>query len=979
MARSLRLELPGAPVLVELMAQVTQTTTMQGQKAALRYDLVIQDCAGLETKSGGGESISPAGEIRLFWERRAGKKVNIDFTKANIQELSAPTHGKLVPDGTMSPDFGPGYFYTANPGYVGKDKMVYAVQVDGKNVKVEQILNVVPIHNGNSETFCAGRPSYIKRISATDFQSDWRDVWQVQSALSELLSAASRVTYSFENLPATALGQTTGKGASAQITLDQNAAGHDWFVDPTPLDSSDDYLPTSNSAVWQAKAGSAAEGKMDMFSVLLHEYNHALGLEHSAEAGDFMNASLQPGMRKLPSAEQLTLMSQLVAQLKTTGADPSVPAPTPALSQREMEEDQGEREEDIPANPLTPSPLSLLGLLPLGLTRRSDGVSGNQAASGVSPSVSLRTHDYLTAVNPTLVNGKFHLGANGLGGWESFGTVQATGNLAIAASNAANQAEGQTITLMESTTNAGQTRLAQAFTLSARDRYLAFTVTGLDLQKNSTADQSAPQDAFEVALLNANTGLPVMTSAVIQASRSDALLNIQRATSALDATLAERAAEGVTHSDNADGSRTYLVNLSSITTNLAANAEVNLSFDLICFGTTLATQGSKVGIKDVRLLSTPLAVNDTATLAEDQLLTINAQANDLNADVDFGSSAGAAGFVPELVSQAAHGQVTLLEGGTLCYEPAANYFGADSFTYRYTDGTAAGRSETATVNNIVTPVNDAPVATDLKVTTADDNSATIILIAADAHNTLASLVFGIKTQPTHGNLTKNADGSYSYTPAAHYFGSGSFTYRVTDGTVDSEIATITINVAAVDDVPVASDVPVTTTEDNTSTINLIAVSADNTTARTVIFIQNAPQISMLTQNLIGSHSNFSTSTFYSSYSFTFESTVNERSGVAYANPHPLSRQQVPYLGDVQNDLIDQSSIRLVMPLSPVGASQARLPANLCLAEEIDNEPLSLLAHMVAPVSARLLKKPLGSLRHRGSEVGAAMDAMISGV
>ena len=99
----------------------------------------------------------------------------------------------------------------------------------------------------------------------------------------------------------------------------------------------------------------------------------------------------------------------------------------------------------------------------------------------------------------------------------------------------------------------------------------------------------------------------------------------------------------------------------------------------------------------------------------------------------------------------------------------------------------------------------------------------------------------------------------------------------------------------------------------------------------------------------------------------------------YANPHHPSRQSVPYLVDIQSDLIDQLSTRLVMPLSRVGASQARLPLNLCLAVEIDNEPLSLLAHMAAPVSARLLKKPLGSLLHRASEVSAAMDAVISGV
>ena len=55
-----------------------------------------------------------------------------------------------------------------------------------------------------------------------------------------------------------------------------------------------------------------------MLSVLLHEYGHALGLEHSAQLGDFMNTSLQTGQRRLPSSEELALMGQLVAQIKAS-------------------------------------------------------------------------------------------------------------------------------------------------------------------------------------------------------------------------------------------------------------------------------------------------------------------------------------------------------------------------------------------------------------------------------------------------------------------------------------------------------------------------------------------------------------------------------------------------------------------------------------------------------------------------------------
>lgn len=99
----------------------------------------------------------------------------------------------------------------------------------------------------------------------------------------------------------------------------------------------------------------------------------------------------------------------------------------------------------------------------------------------------------------------------------------------------------------------------------------------------------------------------------------------------------------------------------------------------------------------------------------------------------------------------------------------------------------------------------------------------------------------------------------------------------------------------------------------------------------------------------------------------------------YANPHPGSRGAVPYVVDVQSGLIDALPTRLVMPLSRVGARQARLPLNLCPVVEVDNEPLTLMPHLAAPVDKRLLRSPVSSIAHRAHEVGAALDAVTSGI
>ncbi len=94
--------------------------------------------------------------------------------------------------------------------------------------------------------------------------------------LSSLSVDPSIVMLNIADLPGGAVGQTVG----TTITLDDNAAGYGWFIDPTPSDNSE-FLPTSNPNEWVAKAGSDAAGKMDMLSVLLHEYGHALGIGHA--------------------------------------------------------------------------------------------------------------------------------------------------------------------------------------------------------------------------------------------------------------------------------------------------------------------------------------------------------------------------------------------------------------------------------------------------------------------------------------------------------------------------------------------------------------------------------------------------------------------------------------------------------------------------------------------------------------------------
>jgi hypothetical protein len=136
----------------------------------------------------------------------------------------------------------------------------------------------------------------------------------------------------------------------------------------------------------------------------------------------------------------------------------------------------------------------------------------------------------------------------------------------------------------------------------------------------------------------------------------------------------------------------------------------------------------------------------------------------------------------------------------LSYTPDANYSGSDSFTYNVSDGHGAYAPGTVTIT--VTAVNDTPTAEAKTVTTNQDTSQTIILSGSDVET--IDLTFAIGTAPAHGTLsaitnnagvpgTPNTDSAtVTYTPAAGYFGSDSFTYTVSDGSATSSPATVNI-------------------------------------------------------------------------------------------------------------------------------------------------------------------------------------------
>lgn len=119
--------------------------------------------------------------------------------------------------------------------------------------------------------------------------------------------------------------------------------------------------------------------------------------------------------------------------------------------------------------------------------------------------------------------------------------------------------------------------------------------------------------------------------------------------------------------------------------------------------------------------------------------------------------------------------------------------------------------------------NTPPVAFDRSVTTDEDTPVTATLSATDSDGDL--LTYSIVSSPLHGSLSGSPPG-VTYAPTANYNGADSFTFRANDGKANSNTATVSINVNATNDRPVANDRSATTSENTQVAITLSATDPD---------------------------------------------------------------------------------------------------------------------------------------------------------
>lgn len=262
-----------------------------------------------------------------------------------------------------------------------------------------------------------------------------------------------------------------------------------------------------------------------------------------------------------------------------------------------------------------------------------------------------------------------------------------------------------------------------------------------------------------------------------------------------------------------------------------------------CNGTAIGPLGCEVGIKGKPIqvgtrtaalvltcqndgYTTPVSVlsvnnapqvsNKTATTLEEEVVSVSfGPISDTDGDtLTYSFSNGPV--------SGALSNCQMLAGEYVCnYTPQLNFNGTETFNFKANDGSVD--SNTGSVTITVLPVNDAPtLASTQSITTAEDTAVSFNLNAGfDVEG--SALDYIVVSAPASGTLVCAGATSTActYTPAANFNGTTTFTYKVNDGSLDSTLATVTVNISSENDPPVVgSDQNITTNEDTAMAFTL---------------------------------------------------------------------------------------------------------------------------------------------------------------
>lgn len=297
-------------------------------------------------------------------------------------------------------------------------------------------------------------------------------------------------------------------------------------------------------------------------------------------------------------------------------------------------------------------------------------------------------------------------------------------------------------------------------------------------------------------------------------------------------------------------------------------------------------------------LNNPVAVNDTASTTQGQIVTIDVLSNDNDPNGDIDSTS----LQVIDVSGLAAGSTAVVNAGQINYTPAASFLGTESFTYQV-DDLAANQSNFATVTVTVSSAgNVPPVANDDGLSTDEDTSGMVDVLANDTDSNAGdTLTITGNTSPTRGTVVNNGDGTFTYTPNANLNGADSFTYTISDGNGGSDTAIVSVTVNPVNDDPVAGADTVVVQLDTALDISVLSNDSD-VDSSDVLSIQSFTQGAhgAVTDNGNGTLKYTPDTSYTGADQFTY--TIGDGNGGSAVGTVNISVISIAYSGGVAADL-----------------------------------------------------------------------------
>ena len=212
----------------------------------------------------------------------------------------------------------------------------------------------------------------------------------------------------------------------------------------------------------------------------------------------------------------------------------------------------------------------------------------------------------------------------------------------------------------------------------------------------------------------------------------------------------------------------------------------------------------------------PVANADDINVTEDTPTDLAVLANDTDADGDALTVTSA--------TDSPHGTTSVNLNGTIAYSPDANFSGDDFFDYTVSDGHGGTASTSVKVRVIAAP--DPPHAVDDNASTNEDTAVDIAVLANDTDADNDSLTVVSVGSAVKGTPTINANGTIHFVPNANANGAGSFDYTVSDGHGGTDVGSVSVAIAPVNDAPIAVNDSATTGQGVAVTLSVLGNDTD---------------------------------------------------------------------------------------------------------------------------------------------------------